>query len=128
MPNVKATLCPCGSFIDYMRCCGCWHAGEPAPSAEALMRSRYVAFVLQNESYLLTTWHQSTRPTSIQFEPGMKWLGLKVVAASATTEHAAMVEFIARYRVGGGSAQRLHERSHFVCEQGRWLYVNGERP
>lgn len=127
MPEAKAMQCPCGSLIEYARCCGRWHAGEPAPSAEALMRSRYVAFVLQDESYLLTTWHPSTRPTSIQFEPGLKWLGLKVVATSAG-EHAAMVEFIARYRVGGGSAQRLHERSRFVNEQGCWLYVNGEHP
>ncbi|HEX5804075.1 MAG TPA: YchJ family metal-binding protein, partial [Azospira sp.] len=44
--------CPCGSDQPYARCCGRWHAGEPAPSAEALMRSRYAAYVLGLSDYL----------------------------------------------------------------------------
>jgi SEC-C motif domain protein len=125
MPEVKAPLlCPCGSLIEYAACCGRWHAGESAPSAEALMRSRYTAFVLQNESYLLATWHPHQRPGLVPFEAGTKWLGLKVVAARVLGADSAEVEFIARYRVGGGSALRLHERSRFVREAGRWLYVD----
>ncbi|MGD9842722.1 MAG: YchJ family protein [Steroidobacteraceae bacterium] len=115
MPEVNAApRCPCGSSIEYTACCGRWHAGEPAPTAEALMRSRYAAFVLQNEAYLLATWQPRKRPGSVLFEPGTKWLGLKVVAARVVGTDAAEVEFIARYRVGGGSAQRLHERSQFL--------------
>lgn len=90
------------------------------------MRSRYSAFVLCNEPYLLATWHASTRPKSMAFNPNQKWLGLKIVDASTTSVTTAEVEFVARYRVGGGSAARLHERSRFVREGERWLYVDGD--
>lgn len=92
------------------------------------MRSRYSAFVLQNEAYLLATWHPHTRPASVPFESGTKWLGLKVVAARDVDANTAEVEFIARYRVGGASAERLHERSRFVREDDRWLYMDGAAP
>lgn len=92
------------------------------------MRSRYSAFVLQHEAYLLATWHPRTRPTSVSFERGMKWLGLKVTAARVIDADTAEVEFVARFRVGGASAARLHERSRFVREAGCWLYVEGEAP
>jgi SEC-C motif-containing protein len=118
--------CPCGSALAFNVCCGRWHAGEVAPSAEALMRSRYTAFVACNQSYLLATWHATTRPASILFDDKQKWLGLKVVATEATGADTAEVEFIARYRIGGGSAARLHERSRFVREDGRWFYVDGD--
>lgn len=91
------------------------------------MRSRYSAFAMQNESYLLNTWHASTRPAAVPFEPGTKWLGLKIVATlDVDTDHAE-VEFIARFRVGGASAQRINERSRFIREDGRWLYVDGRQ-
>jgi SEC-C motif-containing protein len=117
--------CPCGSGQSYEQCCGRWDAGTPAPDAQALMRSRYSAFVMCNEPYLLATWHQSKRPPAVEFEPKQKWLGLKIVDAQATGPTTAEVEFIARYRVGGGSAARVHERSRFVKEGDRWFYVDG---
>lgn len=89
------------------------------------MRSRYSAFVLRIAPYLLSTWHRTTRPESIDFDLKQKWLGLDVVR-SVTSEETAEVEFIARFRMGGGSAQRHHEVSRFVREDGRWLYVDGE--
>jgi SEC-C motif-containing protein len=89
------------------------------------MRSRYSAFVLKNEPYLLATWHATTRPTSVPFDADIKWLGLKIVHAIERSSDAE-VEFIARFRVGGGSAARLHERSRFVHEEGRWFYVEGK--
>ncbi len=89
------------------------------------MRSRYTAFVLKNEPYLLASWHPSTRPSTIDFIAGQKWLGLKVIE-SKTDGDRAEVEFIARFRIGGMPAQRLHERSRFVREAGRWLYVDGD--
>ena len=118
--------CPCTSGVVYGNCCGRWHAGEPAPTAEALMRSRYSAFVLLNEPYLLASWHSSRRPASIGFDPKQKWLGLKIVAARATSATTAEVEFIARIRSGGASAARLHERSRFVKEREFWFYVDGD--
>jgi SEC-C motif-containing protein len=120
------TSCPCGSSQAYERCCGRWHAGEPAPDAESLMRSRYSAFVMCNEPYLLASWHSAQRPKSIEFDRQQKWLGLKIVDARATGTDTAEVEFIARFRIGGGSATRLHERSRFVKEGGRWFYVDGD--
>lgn len=126
--SAKSAPCPCGSSTPYSRCCEPWHAGAPAPTAEALMRSRYTAFVLELETYLLATWHPSHRPASVTFEPGTKWLGLTVRDARDTGPDTAEVEFVARCKVGGGSATRLHERSRFVREGGRWLYVDGSRP
>lgn len=116
--------CPCGLELEYRMCCGPWHAGAPAPTAETLMRSRYSAFVLQLEPYLLATWHPSTRPASVPFEPGTKWLGLRVKIAKDTGPDAAEVEFEARYKVGGGSAVRMTEHSRFRRENGRWFYVD----
>jgi SEC-C motif-containing protein len=90
------------------------------------MRSRYAAFVMMNEPYLLATWHPGKRPKSVHLDRATKWLGLKIVSAAVAGDDAGEVEFIARFRVGGGSASRLHERSRFVREAGRWYYVDGE--
>lgn len=90
------------------------------------MRSRYAAFVLHNANYLLATWHVNTRPESMSFDSNQKWLGLKIVEAAITSPLTAQVEFIARYRIGGGSAARHHERSRFIKEDERWYYVDGD--
>ena len=90
------------------------------------MRSRYSAYVLQLEDYLLSTWHASTRPATMDFAaaPPPKWMGLDVKAKTEKSDRAT-VEFIARYRIGG-RAQRLHEVSRFVREGDRWYYVDAE--
>jgi SEC-C motif-containing protein len=99
----------------------------PAPDAESLMRSRYSAFVHQRTGYLLATWHASTRPPQLETDPLAKWLGLEVRVHRAVDATHAEVEFVARYRVDG-RAVRLHERSRFVREEGRWFYVDGDMP
>jgi SEC-C motif-containing protein len=109
----------CGRFVDDF-------AATAAPDAEALMRSRYTAFVLQRADYLLATWHSSQRPPRIDFDTGVKWLGLEVRQHGLQDEAHAEVEFIARQKSSGSPATRLHERSSFVREQGRWYYLNGE--
>jgi SEC-C motif domain protein len=124
--NSDKISCPCGSTRSYQQCCGLLHEGAPADDAPSLMRSRYTAYVLCNETYLLETWHPSTRPRHISFDRQQRWLGLKVIEAKLTGDTAAEVEFIARYRVGGATAVRLHERSRFVRDAGRWLYVDGD--
>lgn len=127
---MSKTNCPCGRILEYALCCGRLHDGLAAPDAETLMRSRYVAYTLGNVDYLLDTWHASTRPdaASLQQTPDVRiaWLGLDVVARKATGPDSATVEFIARFRAGGGSAQRQHELSRFVREDGRWFYVDGD--
>jgi SEC-C motif domain protein len=132
--------CPCGrteakpgqsakaAALSYGDCCGRYldHWNDvAAPDAENLMRSRYTAFVLERRDYLQATWHASTRPPALDFEPGAKWLGLAVRSHHATGDDRAEVEFVARYRVGG-RAVRLQEKSRFVREGGRWFYVDGD--
>src|SRR5688572_16322062 len=118
--------CPCDlghdAGLDYAACCGPLHAGSPAPDARALMRSRYSAYVRADESYLLATWHASTRPARLDFDDATRWLGLDVKRHVVDDADHAQVEFVARYRVGGGRAVRLHELSRFVREDGRWYY------
>lgn len=127
----QPTTCPCGRADDkgrplaFAACCGRWIAGEPAPDAESLMRSRYTAYVLQDEPYLLATWHASTRPADARPDPATKWIGLDVKDHRAIDGTHAEVEFVARYRVQS-RAGRLHERSRFVREDGRWFYVDGD--
>lgn len=126
------TFCPCGRSdargrpVPYADCCGPYLDHDtPAPDAEALMRSRYTAFVLGRLDYLRTSWHPSTRPAELTLEPGVKWLGLQVRSHRVVDADHAEVEFVARSRVGG-RGQRLHERSRFVRENGRWVYVDGD--
>jgi SEC-C motif-containing protein len=124
-----AAACPCGSALVYADCCGRYHAGPQqlqAPTAEALMRSRYSAFVLGLRDYLLATWHPTTRPASLEHDPpGMKWLGLDVRRHLVQDAEHATVEFVARSKLAG-RAQRLHEVSRFVHDAGRWYYLDGD--
>ncbi|MGE0768502.1 MAG: YchJ family protein [Hyphomicrobiaceae bacterium] len=119
--------CPCrkkSETTSYADCCEPYHAGlRPAPTAEALMRSRYAAFALKRVPYLLATWHPTTRPARIDLDDGDAWVQLRVLAATTDNDEAT-VEFIARSRSGGRVAS-LHEISRFVRENGAWLYVDG---
>ena len=123
--------CPCRSERDALpsaACCGRYHAGPLhllAPDAEALMRSRYSAYVLGLGPYLRDTWHASTRPALIEPDPpGLKWLGLEVRRHAVQDTDHATVEFTARSKLGG-RAHRLVENSRFVRENGRWFYLDG---
>jgi len=91
------------------------------------MRSRYTAYTLLREDYLLATWHTSTRPRSLNLaaDAATKWIGLEVKRHEQQDADHAIVEFVARYKVNG-RAHRLHEVSRFVREDGRWFYVDGE--
>ena len=123
-----APQCACGSGLLLMACCGRYLSGEPAPTAEALMRSRYTAFTLRDEAYLLSTWHPDTRPQSLglaQESPVPKWLGLNVLHSAMQDAHHATVEFVARQKISG-RAYRLHELSRFVLEDGKWFYIDGD--
>ncbi|KQY89412.1 hypothetical protein ASD35_14795 [Pelomonas sp. Root1444] len=100
--------------------------GLHAATPEALMRSRYSAFVLDLPDYLRATWHASTRPAELAPpEPGLKWLGLAVRRSVLQDADHGTVEFVARSKLGG-RAHRLHEVSRFVREGGNWFYVDGD--
>lgn len=128
MTRTPADPCPCGLPADYAACCGRYHAGEAAPDAERLMRSRYSAYVRQLADYLRLTWHPDTRPAELSLDeaPGQRtqWLGLAVNEHSVTGPDSAEVRFTARYRIGGGSAVRMTEHSRFLRIDGRWYYLD----
>jgi SEC-C motif domain protein len=130
MSTLIPANCPCDAQREYYACCGRCHAGLPAADAETLMRSRYSAFALGLADYLLKTWHVSSRPASLELaeSPAARttWLGLSIKRFVEGDRDHAEVEFVARYRVGGASACRLHERSRFVREDGIWFYLDGE--
>jgi SEC-C motif domain protein len=120
-------MCPCCGSLPYADCCGRFHAGAlhlQAPDAEALMRSRYSAYVLQLDEYLSATWHPSTRPrTPFEHAIGLRWLGLDVLRYLSIDADYAQVEFVARSKLAG-RANRLRECSRFIRESGRWLYLD----
>ena len=122
-----AALCPCQSGKTYTQCCRPYHDGKAAPTAEALMRSRYSAYVLRNGAYLHRSWHASTRPNkkSLLQLPPTECLGLEIVRTEqgGETDTSGVVEFIARYREADAEAA-LQETSRFVREAGRWTYVD----
>ena len=89
------------------------------------MRSRYSAYCLGDESYLLKTWHASTRPDSLRLnENPVKWTGLEIVDAPEVVGNEGSVEFIARYKQNG-RAGRMHEISRFRHDRAQWFYVDG---
>lgn len=128
MKTVSSNACPCGRPATYPQCCGPYHAGSAAPDAETLMRSRYSAYVLKDVAYLRASWHPTTCPAELALDdaPGQRtqWLGLSVKQHNSTGPDSAEVVFVARYRIGGGSAVRMQEHSRFVREQGRWYYLD----
>lgn len=119
-----STRCPCDSGKPFAQCCQPYLDNlSPAPTAEALMRSRYTAYTLQNAPYLLATWHPQHRPAEITFEP-IHWLGLKILykTKGTATDDNGTVHFIARYKGQHGRAYKLEEHSEFIKQAGRWLY------
>ena len=89
------------------------------------MRSRYSAYVLGETEYLLKTWHPSTRPSTLELDPDVRWYRLDIVTRTGGSmfDTRGAVEFRAYYR-HDGVADQQHESSSFVRENGAWLYVN----
>ncbi|MGM0982981.1 MAG: YchJ family protein [Pseudomonadota bacterium] len=123
MTHSDPRACPCGSGRPLAECCARYHAGEPAPTPEALMRSRYSAFVLDLSDYLLATWHPSTRPEKLEADPATVWKRLEVLESGEEGDRGR-VHFRATFREGGRWAV-LEEHSRFVREAGRWFYLDG---
>lgn len=121
--------CPCGNNKEYKKCCGYFHDKSGYPStAEALMRSRYSAYVLNKEKYLLYTWHKSKRPEVLHLKAdGFKWLELQIIYKKDGEEgdSIGVVEFKAKYsnclNIG-----YIHEVSNFLKEDSKWFYVDGK--
>lgn len=124
--------CPCGAGRAFDECCGPFLSGvAAAPTPEALMRSRYTAYAVGDDAYVLATWDEATRP-AVLFEEGEarpKWILLRVTDAKPVAEGAdtGEVTFTATARTSQG-AMRLSERSLFQRKDGRWLYVRALEP
>jgi SEC-C motif domain protein len=122
--------CPCGLGDPYDDCCGRYHRGEAeAPTAELLMRSRFSAFAVGDEAYLLRTWHPSTRPRRVELDPAQDWFRLDIVGKQrgGLLDADGTVEFRARYRLGGRRGV-LDEHSRFLRDGGAWRYVDAIAP
>ncbi|MFK3670042.1 YchJ family protein [Leifsonia aquatica] len=115
--------CPCLSGQTYDECCGPLHRGEPAPTAERLMRSRFSAFALGDAPYLLRSWHPSTRPDELDLDDGLRWYRLDIerTERGGPFDRDGVVEFRAFYR--GAERGELHETSRFVKDGRDWFYV-----
>jgi SEC-C motif domain protein len=117
--------CHCGLPAPYDDCCGRYHRGvAKAPTAERLMRSRFSAFRVGDEAYLLLTWHWSTRPPHIDFDETLRWRRLEVLqtAGGGLLDTEGTVHFRAHY-VHRNRPGHMEERSRFVLHDGTWLYV-----
>ena len=122
---LPADVCPCLSGLRYDGCCGRLHAGAPAATAEALMRSRFSAFALGDVEHLRRTWHPSTRPAVLTVDDGLRWYRLDVLATQhgGPFDDEGTVEFRAHHRSAAGVGSQ-HEVSRFVREDGWWFYLD----
>jgi SEC-C motif-containing protein len=113
--------------VAYAACCEPFHLGALVPTAEALMRSRFSAFARGLTSYLLASWHPSTRPHNLELDADVSWRRLQIVdtVAGGMDDRDGVVEFRASFRDGNGTGL-LHERSRFIREDASWYYVDGE--
>jgi SEC-C motif-containing protein len=128
-------VCHCGSGRPYSDCCEPYVTGvAAAPSAEALMRSRYSAYAEHAIDYLGDTLHPAhrsdwDREATRRWAEAAEWLGLEIVSTEAGQPGDAegWVEFVATFNEKG-EQQRHHERSRFQFHDGRWYYVDGSLP
>jgi len=119
--------CPCGTGLSYGECCGKYHTGTNAPTAEALMRSRFSAFVTGDEEYLLRTWDPVTRPEALDLaDSPIRFYRLDILdtQGGGLMDSSGVVEFEAFYKGSAVGSQR--ERSSFRRFDGTWVYSTGE--
>lgn len=119
-------LCPCLRGEPFAACCEPYLRGDTEPpTAEALMRSRYTAFSVRDAEYLRRSWHPSTAPEDLDLDPAQRWYRLDIhdAVAGGLFDATGVVEFSAYYKHPDGPGV-LTERSRFVREEGRWLYLD----
>ena len=127
------TDCPCQSGQSFEACCGPILAGTPAPTALALMRSRYTAYARGDVAHLARTLAPEHRADFDVADvsagtKSTKWLGLEILDTEAgrADDSTGIVEFVARFQAQG-QTRALHERSRFRRDtDGSWVYVDGE--
>lgn len=121
------TICYCGNHLSFEECCESHIKGLTKPkTAEALMRSRYSAYVIGDADYLIATTHSSTRKLHkkkdiLAWSKSNHWTKLEVLDATENT-----VSFNAYFKDNHRKEQVHYEKSSFVFEDGSWFYVDGE--
>ncbi|GAA1688356.1 YchJ family metal-binding protein [Nonomuraea maheshkhaliensis] len=122
---MASRACPCGLPGTYQDCCGRLHRGDSAAAtAEQLMRSRFSAFAVGDEAYLLRTWLPSARPAGSVQDRRVKWTRLEVLESSggSVVHTEGTVRFRAHY-LDRGRPGEMEEHSRFVRYEGRWVYA-----
>ncbi len=127
--------CPCGSGQPFDDCCRPYLEGDrPAPTAEALMRSRYTAYVMSNIGYIEETTHASrrdqfNRKESEAWSRKAQWETLQIVHTEngGPQDEDGLVEFVVRFRDKGRMRQH-NEVAEFKQEEGRWYFMDGKAP
>lgn len=126
------TECPCGSAKPFEDCCGPILAGGPAATAEALMRSRYTAYVRCDVDHLERSLAPEARTdhdrkAAEAWAKSVEWLGLSILSSEGGngTEETGQVEFTARFRQNG-LEQTHHETGSFRRHDATWVYVDGK--
>lgn len=120
--------CACGSELSYEQCCGKYiDEGIPAPSPEALMRSRYTAYTLANIDYVKKTMRgkllrEFNAPEAKQWALTSQWQGLDILDAPAPKDDVGFVTFVARF-IADNEPQAHYEKSEFKRYDERWYYV-----
>jgi SEC-C motif-containing protein len=125
--------CPCGSDLPYEGCCEPYITGSKSPlTAEALMRSRYTAYVEHAVDYIVETCSKDELDRidisqTKNWSEKSKWLGLKILSTEkgGPGDMEGTVEFEAAYEVDK-LREVHHERAKFKKQEGRWLYVEGD--
>ncbi len=130
--TTPATSCPCGSGAEERACCAPILAGAPAPTAVALMRSRYTAYVRGAIEHVIATHDEKNRAdvdvaATTRWSRDTAWHGLEIVATErgGVDDDTGIVEFIAR-GITRGTPFAQRERSQFRRVDGRWYYVGGD--
>ncbi len=124
----NSMLCPCGSNQKSIVCCGKFHKGKlHAPTAEALMRSRYSAYVLEIPQYIYRTWDEDTRPTlqSLKEAKTENFIALEILSSKngGLSDIDGTVEFVAKFKIGNDLFEH-HENSAFRRVKNHWVYVD----
>lgn len=127
---MNSVLCQCCSNKPFQECCSIVINNQQLPeTAQQLMRSRYCAYATNNVDYLLSTWHESTRPDNVKSGELLviKWNHLLIVDTKLGLKqhNTGSVEFVAYYSSNNTNKQ-LHEVSQFIKEQNKWFYVDGK--
>ncbi|MGC4934817.1 YchJ family protein [Gordonia sp. DT30] len=119
--------CPCTSGMTFGECCGpILSRDRRAPTAPALMRSRFTAFAVGDRDHLLATWHPGTQPAILELDDEIDWYRLVTdTVAGGPFDDVGEVTFVAHYRAAA-ARRSMSEHSRFRRERGNWYYVDGD--